>query len=78
MYYAYILQLKDGSYYHGSSDNLKRRFKDHQNGTVISTKNLRPVKLVFYAAFLSKEKATKFERYLKSGSGFAFRNRHLV
>jgi len=53
--------LKDGSYYHGSSDNLKQRFKDHQNVIVISTKNLRPLELVFYAAFSSREKAIKFE-----------------
>ncbi|OGE64374.1 hypothetical protein A3J13_00495 [Candidatus Daviesbacteria bacterium RIFCSPLOWO2_02_FULL_36_8] len=78
MYYAYILKLNDGTYYHGYSDDLKRRFKDHQNGIVHSTKNLRPVKLVFYAGFLTKDRAIKFEKYLKSSSGFAFRNKHLV
>jgi len=78
MYYTYILRLKDGSYYHGYSDNLKRRIQDHQNGIVISTKNFRPVELVFYAGFLSKDKAIQFEKYLKSSSGFAFRNKHLI
>lgn len=78
MYYAYILQLKDGSYYHGYSDNLKSRLKAHQQGIVLSTKNLRPVKLVSYAAFLSKSKAVAFEKYLKSSSGFAFRNKSLI
>ena len=78
MYYAYIIQLKDGSYYHGHSDNLKRRITEHQQGIVLSTKNLRPVKLIFYAAFLYKSKAIAFEKYLKSGSGFAFRNKRLI
>lgn len=78
MYYTYILQLKDGSYYHGHSDNLKQRFREHQGGIVTSTKNFRPVKLVFYAAFLTKNQAIKFEKYLKTGSGFAFRNKHLI
>lgn len=78
MYYAYILRLRDGSYYHGYSDNLRQRVKNHQNGIVISTKNLRPVELIFYAAFSTKEKAIKFEKYLKSSSGFAFRNKHLL
>ncbi|MDO8638144.1 MAG: GIY-YIG nuclease family protein [Candidatus Daviesbacteria bacterium] len=78
MYYVYILQLKDGSYYHGFSNNLKERFKEHQRGIVISTKNFRPVKLVFYSAFLSQKKALEFEKYLKSSSGFAFRNKRLI
>lgn len=78
MHYAYILQLKDGSCYHGYSSDLKQRFQEHQRGIVASTKNFRPVKLIFYAAFLSQDKATAFEKYLKSSSGFAFRNKHLI
>ncbi|MBU4016430.1 GIY-YIG nuclease family protein [Patescibacteria group bacterium] len=78
MYYAYILQLKDNTYYHGFSDNLKERIKDHNNGTVSSTKNSRPLRLVFYAAFSSKKKALDFEQYLKTQSGYAFRNKRLI
>ncbi len=78
MYYTYILQLKDNSYYHGSSDNLKQRLTYHETGKVASTKNLRPVKLVFYAAFRTKRLATDFEDYLKTTSGWAFRNKHLI
>lgn len=78
MYYAYILLLSDGSYYHGSSDDLRERIKDHNLGNVESTKNFRPVKLVFYAAFATKKLAASFEKYLKSSSGFAFRNKHLI
>lgn len=78
VYYAYILQLRDKSYYHGSAKDLKERIKDHGNGNVESTKNLRPFKLVFYAAFISKQKAMQFEKYLKTYSGFAFRNKRLI
>lgn len=78
MFYAYILQLKDNSFYHGYSDDLKQRLTAHEQGIVSSTKNLRPVKLVFYAAFESQKKATEFEKYLKSSSGFAFRNKRLI
>lgn len=63
MYYAYILQLRDNSYYHGSASDLKERIRNHINGNVESTKNFRPVKLVWYAAFLSKLKAMQFEKY---------------
>ncbi|MBI1919360.1 GIY-YIG nuclease family protein [Candidatus Microgenomates bacterium] len=78
MYYVYILQLKDKSYYHGSATDLKERLKDHERGIVSSTKNLRPLKLVFYAAFRSKIKALRFEKYLKTTSGWAFRNKRLI
>jgi len=33
---------------------------------------------MFYAAFKAKEKAYEFEKYLKSSSGFAFRNKRLI
>lgn len=78
MYYAYILRLKNKTFYHGHSTNLKQRIKDHKNGVIASTKNFRPIRLVFYAAFESKKKAIDFEKYLKSSSGFAFRNKRLI
>jgi putative endonuclease len=78
VYYTYILQLSNKSYYHGFSDNLKTRLKAHEEGLVSSTKNLRPLRLVFYAAFVSKKKALDFEEYLKTNSGFAFRNKRLL
>lgn len=78
MYYAYLLKLSNGDYYAGSSANLKDRIKDHNEGKNISTKPFRPVKLIFYCAFPTKTQAIKFENYLKSGSGKAFRNKHLL
>lgn len=78
MYYFYILKLKDDSYCAGYSSDLKKRMSEHKRGTVKTTKNSLPVKLVFYSAFDSKDRAIKFERYLKEGSGFAFRNKHLI
>ena len=78
MQYVYILKLKDGSFYIGYSDNLKQRISEHKRGVVKTTKNLLPLTLVFYSAFLTKKKALDFEKYLKEGSGFAFRNKHLI
>jgi len=78
VYYVYILKLHDQSIYVGFSRDIKKRLKEHQSGCVESTKNIRPIKLVFYCAFDSIEKALKFESYLKSSSGFAFRNKRLV
>ena len=78
MHYVYILKLKNGDYYSGHSDNLKGRIKEHNHGLVRATKNFRPISLTFYCAFNSKSKAVAFEKYLKSSSGFAFRNKRLV
>ncbi|OGG17666.1 hypothetical protein A2721_03100 [Candidatus Gottesmanbacteria bacterium RIFCSPHIGHO2_01_FULL_47_48] len=78
VHYVYILRLSDGSYYIGFSTDLKQRIESHAWGEAESTKNFLPVKLVFYAAFSTQQLATKFEKYLKSSSGFAFRNKRLV
>ena len=78
MFYVYILRLSNNSYYIGYSSDLKERIKYHNYGLVPSTKNLRPVKLIYYSAFLSQKKATDFEKYLKTSSGFAFRNKRLI
>ena len=78
MYYVYLLKLNSGDYYTGFSSNLKSRIKAHQNGQNKSTKDQRPVELMWYAAFYTKQLAMDFEEYLKSSSGFAFRNKHLI
>lgn len=78
MYYVYLLELRNKTKYAGFSSNLKNRIKDHINGNVSQTKNLRPIKLIFYSAFESKLNALNFEKYLKTPSGFAFRNKRLI
>jgi len=70
--------LTDGHYYAGSTADLKKRFAAHNRGFVSSTKSRVPAKLAFYCAFENKAKAVDFERYLKSSSGFAFRNKRLI
>jgi predicted GIY-YIG superfamily endonuclease len=78
MYYTYIIRLSNNDFYTGSTSELKQRILDHNEGKNISTKPFRPVKLVYYCAFPTKTQAITFEMYLKSGSGKAFRNKHLV
>lgn len=78
MYYVYILRLHNGDYYAGFTANLKNRLIAHRQNDVQTTKNAKAKELVFYVAFQSSEKARAFEKYLKSSSGFAFRNKHLV
>lgn len=76
MYYVYNLQCKNG-YYVGCTEDLKDRMERHVKGQVSATANRRPVILIFYFAITNKYKAFEFEKYLKSGSGRAFLNKHL-
>ncbi|MDP2631732.1 MAG: GIY-YIG nuclease family protein [Candidatus Uhrbacteria bacterium] len=75
MNYVYLIQLCDGRFYTGSTPDLKLRFQQHSLGYVISTRDYRPIKLVWYCAFPNRIQARQFEKYLKSGSGQAFRNK---
>ncbi len=78
MYHVYIIRLKNGDYYTGSTPSIIGRMKKHQDGKVESTKNYRPVKLLWYCTFPNRLEARRFEKYLKTGSGQAFRNKRLV
>ncbi|HBU06619.1 MAG TPA: excinuclease ABC subunit C [Candidatus Magasanikbacteria bacterium] len=70
MFYVYVLHsLKDGNFYVGYTNNLKKRKQDHDDGLVISTKDRRPMRLVYYEASLNQQDATHREKYLKSSWG---------
>jgi len=69
-YYTYVLlSLKDGLHYIGFSDNINQRFGEHCSGLVEATKERRPLKLVYYEACRSREKAIRREKYFKTGFG---------
>ena len=70
MFYVYVLHSeKDGKLYTGFSHDLKNRIKYHEQGKVASTKDRRPVKLIYYEAYLMEKDAKGREVFLKSGSG---------
>ncbi len=73
MFYTYVLRSKkDGKLYVGFTDNLKRRFSEHNGGLVKSTKDRLPFELVYYEACNDKDKALKREKYFKTGFGRRF------
>ena len=77
-YYTYILKSeKDLKYYVGYTSNLKLRFEQHTKGLVESTKNRRPLKLIYYEACLSREDAQRREKYLKTYYGRMFIKKRL-
>ena len=70
MHYVYILKsLRNGKFYKGMTDDLKRRVKEHNTGKSKFTKNNGPWKLVYYEAFISREDVRREELFLKSGKG---------
>jgi len=76
-FYVYILHSElDDNFYTGYTKDLNKRLTEHQMGKVNSTKNRRPLKLIYWEGCLNQQDATRREKYLKSGSGKIYlRNR---
>lgn len=64
MFYVYILKNEKGNVYYGSTNDLRKRLKEHNKGQVFSTKNHK-WKLVYYEAYYSEKDARIRERRLK-------------
>jgi len=80
MYYVYIIQSKvrPGQFYTGFSEDIISRLKSHNEGGSVHTNKYKPWGIIYYCAFYDKNKALAFEKYLKTASGMAFRNKHLL
>ncbi len=66
MFYVYVLRSqKDKNLYIGYSEDLRRRFREHNQGKVPSTKNRAPLNLVYYEAYLAVSDAKHRENMLK-------------
>ena len=78
MYYTYVLLIeKDDKFYIGFSKDVKLRFKQHQEGSVESTRSRRPLKLIYYEACISPKDALMREKYLKTHYGRLFLHKRL-
>lgn len=70
IYYVYVLQSeKDSNIYIGITNNLERRFKQHNIGKNFSTKYRTPFKLIYKEEYENRKEARKREKFLKSGCG---------
>ena len=66
MFYVYVLQSdKDKELYIGSTNDLRRRFREHQQGRSFSTSFRRPFTLVYYEAYRNERDARTREQKLK-------------
>ncbi len=69
MHFLYILRsLKDSKLYIGTTNNLYRRLKQHNNVQSKSTKYRRPFVLIYQEIYPSKNQAMKREWYFKNTS----------
>ena len=72
-FYVYILEsLKDGTYYIGSTNNLKDRINRHNQGRVKYTKPKRPWKLVYSEEHPDRSRAANREYAIKNHKRRAF------
>lgn len=77
-YYVYVLySQKDKKRYTGMTKDLESRLRMHNNGEVPSTKNRRPLKLVYYEWSRYYEEARRRENYLKSYFGKCYIKRRI-
>jgi putative endonuclease len=78
MFYTYVLESGlDHDLYIGWTDDLINRVKHHNDGQVSSTKGRIPLRLVYYEACLSREKAIEREKQLKTGYGRKYLTRRI-
>ena len=72
MWYVYIIRsLKSNFQYIGSTNNVKSRLNNHNDGENQSTKHYRPFRLEADIVIRTEKKARELERYFKTGSGKA-------
>ena len=66
MFYTYVLKSKkDGQLYIGSTNDFRKRFKEHNAGKVLSTKSRIPFELIYYEAYKADKDARLRESKLK-------------
>jgi len=80
MYYVYIIQSINfpKRFYTGFSEDINGRLDDHNKGKSSHTNKFKPWIMIYYCAFNDKKRALDFEKYLKTASGIAFRNKRLI
>ena len=66
-FWVYIIRCADDSYYTGHTDDLEKRITEHHTGAIpcCYTFKRRPLKLVYYQEFTTREEALAAERQIK-------------
>jgi len=64
MHYVYVIKNELEKLYYGYTNNLRKRFFEHNNDKSFSTKG-HSWRLIYYEAYLSREDAYQREKQLK-------------
>ena len=73
MFHVYAIKSILRNYiYVGLTNNLGRRFGEHNNGENKTTNPYKPFELIFIEKFVKRSDARKKEKFLKSGIGKEF------
>ncbi len=80
MHHVYVLRSEKNfeKIYIGITNNIERRLGEHNGDSNGYTKRYSPWKLTVLISFENEQLAKDFEKYLKSGSGFAFLRKRLI
>jgi len=78
MFYTYVLKsILKGDLYVGYTNDLQRRFYEHNQKINLSTKSGVPWQLIYYEACLDEKDARRREGYLKTNTGARLLKRRL-
>jgi putative endonuclease len=78
MIYTYVIRSKkDNKFYTDTTIDLRKRFSEHNENKVMSTKSRGPFDLIYYESCIDINDAFARERYLKSGMGKRYLNNRL-
>jgi len=70
MFYVYAISSLNRNYiYVGLTDNVERRFVEHNTGKNKTTKPYLPFKIIYIEEFETRVEARNREKYFKSGVG---------
>jgi len=68
-FFVYAIKCKDDSFYIGHTEDLVRRWDEHLSGRVSWTKGRKPLELIHWEEYGSREEAVEREKHLKTGFG---------
>ncbi len=69
-YCVYIIKsASNGSSYVGHTQDLDKRFEEHNNGKSKSTRHKRPWTLIYSEEYETRVEAIRMERYFKTVEG---------
>ncbi len=69
LFYVYVIACENDGFYVGQTNDLSRRWEEHKQGRVDWTKRHKPVAVIHYEYFNSRQEAVAREKHLKTGFG---------